>query len=397
MNFQNQANEIAKIIQDWRRALHQTPEVGLHLPQTRQLICHALDEMDIPYQTFANHSGIVARIGSAEKPCIAIRADMDALPIAEDSALPYQSKNENMHACGHDAHSAMLLGAAMLLKAQEAHLPGMVKLLFQPSEEYLPSGAAAMVADGVLESPHVDAIIALHVCVDDALDCKNGTILLKYGSACSAVDPIDLRIIGQGGHGSMPHTCIDPIAISAMVIHNLQYVINREISAQRPAVLSFGTIQSGTGGDNIIPNEAHLLGTIRTTDPETRAYLLQRIEEVVHSTCTMMRAKAELNMADGCPAVCNDDAMVQSVLASAQTLFPADEIVLEKEIWMASEDVSFFFEHAPGCFFKLYCPAAHDDGTSYALHNARFCLDDTVLYRGSMLFAQAAFDFLQKA
>ena len=394
MNFQTSAKQISKTIRDWRRSLHQIPEVGLHLPQTRQLICQVLDHMHIPYQTFEQHSGIVAHIGHTGNRCIAIRADMDALPIQEKTELPYQSQNQNMHACGHDSHSAMLLGAAMLLKEQEAALPGMVKLIFQSSEEYLPSGAAAMVKDGVLENPHVDALIALHVCVEPDIACKSGTLMLKYGAACSAVDPLSLRIIGRGGHGSMPHTCIDPIAISAMVIHNLQFIINREISVQHPSVLSFGTIQSGTGGDNIIPGEAQLLGTIRTTDAETRAYLMKRIEEVVHGTCTMMRAKAELDLTGGCPPVYNDDAIVQSVLSSAQSLFSADEICLEKEIWMASEDVGFFLEHVPGCLFKLYCPATHKDGSFYPLHNAKFCLDDEVLYKGSMLSAQAAFDFL---
>lgn len=396
MAILDEAKKMKEEIKAWRRELHKNPEVGLFLPETKKCVLRALKDMGIDGQEFSGHSGVVAVIGKGEGPCVGIRADMDALPMQEETGLPYQSSNQNMHACGHDAHAAMLLGAAKLLKKRENELSGKVKLIFQPSEEYMPSGAVALMEDGVLENPKVDALLAMHVTPDANPNYRSGDILIKYGSVCTAVDSISLRIIGRGGHGSMPHLCVDPIAIGTMLINNLQYVISREINPQRIAVISFGSVQAGQGGDNIIPDEVTLLGTLRTADSETRSNLMKRIEEVVDATCRMMRAEYQLEIGRGCPAVQNDRTLTEKVQKSAEEIFEADSIRLESEIWMASEDFSFFLEDRPGCYLRLFCPKADSDGKCYALHNGKFNLDDDVLYRGSALFAKAAIDLMEE-
>ncbi len=394
MTLLDEAKEISSEIIAWRRELHKIPEIGLILPQTAAFVKSRLDEMGISYTTFERHSGIVALIGKTPGKTIALRADMDGLRINEESTFEYRSQNNYMHACGHDAHTAILLGTAKLLKKHEDQLNGQVKLLFQPAEEG-PGGALPMIEDGVLENPKVDAILALHT-DRKAYDipCKNGDVIVKYGNSSAADDQVDIEIIGKSGHGSQPDLCVDPIAISSLVIAAIQQIISREISPFSPCVISFGTMTGGQGAENIIPNTVVLHGTIRNQDLATRDFVFQRIEEVVKYITKAMRADYSVTYLNGYPPTKNDKDMVDGFLASAQKILPTGDIHISAQESMGGEDAGFFYQKVPGCFFRLYTAAPFADGVVYPAHSSRFVLDDSVLYRGTALFLQNIFDQL---
>lgn len=377
----------------WRRDLHRIPEIGLDLPKTFEYVKKKLDEFNIEYTTYKNHSGISAVLGKKEGKTIAVRADMDALAIKEETNLEFKSENDNMHACGHDGHTAILLGVAKILKENEDKLNGKVKLIFQPSEELGPGGALAMIEDGVLENPKVDAMLALHLDSKSG-EYKNGDTLVRYGSMSAAEDPINIKIIGKGGHASTPNLCIDPISIATLIINNIQYILSREIKQTIPTVISFGSIQGGRDSNNIIPDTVEIKGTVRNTDNEIRKFVLQRIEEIVSGLTKIMRADFELDFYGGCPAVINDKNMVDMFLKSAKKILKEDEIHILNDYNMGAEDAGFFFEKIPGCYFRLYNPLAFEDGIVYPAHNSKYMMDDSVLYRGPALILQTIIDFL---
>ena len=394
MNALDEAKAISGEIVAWRRELHKTPEIGLVLPQTAAFVKARLDEMDISYSTFERHSGIVALIGKKTGKTVALRADMDGLRINEESDFEYRSQNSHMHACGHDAHTAILLGAAKLLKQHESELNGQVKLLFQPAEEG-PGGALPMIEDGVLENPKVDSILALHVDrKSHKTPRKNGDVIVKYGNSSAADDQVDITIIGKSGHGSQPNLCVDPIAISTLVVTAIQFIISREISPFAPCVITFGTMTGGNGAENIIPNTVELHGTIRNQDLAPRDFVFRRIEEVVHYITKAMRADYKVTFLNGYPPTKNDKAMVDGFLASAHKILPEEDIYISTEESMGGEDAGFFYQQVPGCFFRLCSAAPFADGEIYPAHSSRFVLDDSVLYRGTALFLQNVFDQL---
>lgn len=393
MNIRSEALDISNELIKWRRDLHKMPEIGMILPKTCQYVRDRLDEMGIEHITYENHSGICAVLGNKEGKTIAIRADMDALEIKEETNLEFKSENGNMHACGHDAHTAILLAVAKILKRNEEKLNGKVKLIFQPSEECAPGGALAMIEDGVLENPKVDAMLALHV-DNESGNCKNGDVIVKYGSVSAFEDPINMKIIGKGGHASTPDLCIDPISISTLVINNIQYILTREIKQTIPTVISFSSIQGGRNSNNIIPDVVEIKGTVRNTDVETRKFVLKRIEEIVSGLTKIMRADFELNFDGGCSGVVNDADMVDRFIKSSKKIVEEDEIHIAEECSMGAEDAGFFFEKVKGCYFKLYNPVAFEDGIIYPLHNSKYIMDESVLHKGVALFLQSAIDYL---
>ncbi|RII35697.1 amidohydrolase [Clostridium chromiireducens] len=394
MDILAQAHALSDEIVKWRRDLHKVPEIGMILPKTFEYVKGKLEEFNIEYTTYENHSGISAVLGKKEGKIIAIRADMDALAIKEETNLEFKSENDNMHACGHDGHTAILLGVAKILKENEEKLNGKVKLVFQPSEEIGPGGALAMIEDGVLENPKVDAMLALHV--DSKLDeYKNGDILVRYGSMSAAEDPINIKIIGKGGHASTPNFCIDPISVATLLINNIQYILTREVNQTIPTVISFGSIQGGRNSNNIIPDIVEIKGTVRNSDNEIRKFVLQRIEEIVAGLTKIMRADFELDFYGGCPAVINDNNMVDMLLKSSRKILGEDHVHILSDYNMGAEDAGFFFEKIPGCYFRLYNPAAFEDGVVYPAHNSKYMMDDSVLYRGAAVMLQAALDYLE--
>ncbi|MEG1144767.1 MAG: amidohydrolase [Clostridium sp.] len=397
MNFKQEALDLEKDIIAWRRQIHKYPEIGLILPKTADFVRKSLDEMNISYRTYPDHSGIVALLGSGTGKVVAIRADMDGLPIQERTNLEFTSENQNMHACGHDAHTAILLATAKILKQHEHELPGQVKLLFQAAEEG-PGGAEPMIRDGALENPHVDYILALHI--SDRMDCekfKNGDVLVNHVNVCASDEQLYLTIMGKGGHGATPDQTIDPIAIATLVINNLQYIISREVSPLNSSVVTIATLRAGSGASNVIPDTAEIIGTIRNIDFKSRDFVIQRIREIVDHTVKAMRGEYRLEIRDPYPPLLNDPDVVQEFLASAETILGKKQIHILAQPEMGGEDAAFFFQKVPGCYFYLHAPAPNPlDGNFYSVHNAGFCLDESVLYEGAALFADTAFRLMGK-
>lgn len=393
MNILKEAENIKESIIKWRRELHKIPEVGLHLPKTSEYIKNKLEEMNIDFTTYDNHSGITAVIGKKDGKTIAIRADMDGLPIKEECNVEFKSTTGNMHACGHDGHMAVLLGTAKILKENEEEINGKIKLIFQPCEECAPGGAEMMINDGVLENPKVNAILALHVDNKDR-NYKSGDLIVSYKSMFASDDPINIKITGKGGHASIPHECIDPVAIGNLIMNNMQYILSREVSPTIPSLISFCGITTNTVSNNIIPDSVEIKGTTRNLDNEVRKYVIKRIEELAVGMSNLMKAECTVDFEGGCPAVINDHDIVEQFIKSAKSIFNEEEIHVVDEYSMGAEDAGFYFEKIPGCYFRLYNPKAYDDGIVYPAHNSKFMMDDSVLYKGAAAFIKTAADLL---
>ena len=393
MEIVKELENIKESIIKWRRELHMIPEVGLNLPKTAQYIKDRLSEMNIDFKTYEKHSGITAVIGKKEGKTIAIRADMDGLPIKEECNLEFKSTTENMHACGHDGHMAILLATAKILKKHEDEINGKIKLIFQPCEECAPGGAEMMINDGVLENPKVDVILALHV-DNKARNYKNGDFIVSYKSMFASDDPINIKIEGKGGHASIPNECVDPVAIGNLIVNNIQYILSREVNHTIPSLISFCGITTSTVSNNIIPDLVEIKGTTRNVDNNVRKYVLKRIEELAVGMSRLMKADCTVDFEGGCPPVINDYDLVEQFIKSAKSIFNKDEIHLIDEYSMGAEDAGFFFEKIPGCYFLLYNPKAYEDGIVYPAHNSKFMMDDSVLYRGAAAFIKTAIDVL---
>ena len=375
----------------WRRGLHQIPELGLELPNTVKYIKEKLDEMGIEYKTLVNVNAIVGLIeGGQEGKTIALRADMDALPIKEETNLSFASTNGCMHACGHDAHSAMLLGAAKILVENKANLYGNVKIFFQPGEEY-PGGALPMIEEGAMDN--VDAVLGLHAGAISK-DVEKGKIAVSYGPMMASMDRILIRIKGKGSHGAYPELSIDPISTAAEVISALQRVISREIKAIDPAVLSITRINGGFN-QNIIPDEVELEGTVRTVNNETRQLIARRIEEITKGITAAMRADYEVQYDFKYPPLINSEEFTSFFVDSAKKIIDEEDIFEMKYPVMGGEDMAYFLEKAPGTFFFLSNPK-EVDGVIHPHHNPKFDIDEGLLYKGTSLFVQTVFDYLSK-
>ena len=395
MDIKALAQEAAPYIVDRRHYYHQHPELTCEEKETRAHIHQDLVDMGITdIRDMKTCYGLVATIhGGKPGKTIGLRTDTDALSFQEETGLPFAScEPGKMHACGHDAHTAMLIATAVMLKNHEDELKGKVKLIFQPAEEG-PGGAEPMVKDGVIDD--VDAILALHVGTMFG-PFNNGDICVSYSNTTAADDQVLINITGFGGHGSVPHECIDPVAIAALIINNIQYIISREVAPAESAVITLASVEAGRGAYNIIPETAVVKGTIRNGSPVVREFVLKRIEEIATSTARMMRGNCTVQILDGYPALVNDRSVVESFLKSARKLIPEEEIHIASHGMMGGEDAAFFFQEIPGCYFFLTngaaCPA---DGKQYGAHHPKFCLDEDVFYRGPALFTQAAMDWLE--
>jgi amidohydrolase len=384
---------IEQEIINWRRDLHQIPEIGLELPKTAKYVSEKLEEMGIQYHTLVDGNAIVGLIkGSGEGNTVGLRADMDGLPIKEETGLSFASTNNNMHACGHDAHTAILLGAAKVLNNNRDKFKGNVKLLFQPAEES-PGGAKPMIQEGVLENPKVDAIMGLHV-GKISEDIPKGNIGVCYGNLMAAADIVNIKVKGKGAHGAYPELSVDPIVIAAELIMSLQTIISRETKSTDPAVLSICKIQGGTN-HNIIPDYVELKGTVRTLNNETRNRIAKRIEEITKSITDAHGATYEYDYEFKYPPVINDSNFTAEFVESAKKILPEDEITEIKVPIMGGEDMSYFLEKVPGTFFFL-TNLKKVDGEYYGHHNSKFDVDEQLFWKGSSLLVQAAIDYLNK-
>jgi len=362
--------EIGPMVVADRRHLHQHPELEMQEENTARFVAEKLRDLGIETTVGIATTGVLGLLhGAHPGKTVLLRADMDALPIEELNDVPYRSQHPGvMHACGHDSHTAMLLGVARLLSERREELHGTVKIAFQPAEESV-GGAAPMIAAGVMENPHVDAAFGVHI----AQDLPVGTIGVGAGPANAAVDEAIITIKGLGGHAARPQMAVDPILIAAQCITALQTLVSREIDPLRSAVITVGALHAGTVS-NIIPEECELRVTIRTSDEETRGQLSERIPALTKGIATAMRGSAEVEYTFGYPVLVNDAAMTDLVREVAQELIGPDK-VHEREMGMGAEDMAYFLQAAPGCFFRIGS-RNEERGLTYGHHHPRFDIDD---------------------
>lgn len=372
-----ETNEFVRRI---REDLHQIPELGLELPMTRAYICNELDQLGIPYQLNENDSGLVATIcGSKEGKVLAFRSDMDGLPMEEETGLPFRSHHPGvMHSCGHDAHAAMLLGTARILKAHEAEIPGTVKLIFQSGEE-IAKGAKAMIASGALHHPEVDAIFGLHIASIPNAPYPSGTLLVTPGCAMVSYDRFILEIKGRGCHGAIPEKGIDPIVIGSNIVLALQEIISREIGATTPAVVTIGSFVAGDTF-NIIPETAHIEGTIRAVKEEERQQIVKRIEEISTQIAAAYRGSCTLTMDWGAPPVVNDEEMTQLVTEAAREALGQENVANRAALNMGGEDFAYYLLEKPGAYMFIVTES------EYPQHNPRYEFERGLLWRGPAVF-----------
>lgn len=379
-------DQLHKQLITWRRKLHQIPERGIKLPQTISYIKSQLDEIGITYQSYDDVSCIVATIGEGDQ-CFLLRSDIDALPIQEQTTLSFKSNNDCMHACGHDLHGAILLGAAKLLKAKEHDLKGKVKLLFQGGEETT-EGAIAMLERGLLTEPKVDAAFAVHV-----------NALIPFGEvstgkeAMAGTHGFSIRFFGKGGHGSMPDKCIDPINAAVQLYVAFQSLIAREVNASDEAVLTIGQFHAGDA-PNIIPVSACLKGTLRTFHKDVKDKLVKRMQEVTQGIAQTYRCEAEYEILFDCNSLITDDVVTASIINSMKKV-DGDLNIDQNAHWMGSEDFAEFSQRVPASHFMLGA-APIDETKRYALHDPRIEFNEDALLLGAMIYAQAAIDYFNE-
>ncbi len=373
----------------WRRDIHMHPELSFQEIRTARLVAETLRAMGLEVETGVGKTGVVARIGEG-RPAVGIRADMDALPIQEVNAVDYRSQNPGvMHACGHDAHTSILLGVARILTSMPDRPPGEIRLLFQPSEEAEDSegksGAVRMIEDGALAG--LDHTIALHVHSGMA----SGKVRIGGGYASASVDSFNAVITGQGGHGAYPHETIDPIFILAQVINAIHGIRARRINPVRPAVISIGSVHAGDA-NNVIPQEVRLNGTIRSFDEETREQLWAELERAL-GVARALGGDYQFQLTKGYPAMYNDPAVAQLIHDVTVDLLGADG-VLPDETGMGAEDFSYMTQLAPGAMFGL---GSKFDEVNRPHHSPNFDIDESSFAVGAAILAESACRLLVKA
>lgn len=384
--------EKAEAISDWlieiRRDLHEHPEIGLEETRTSASVAERLKQLGLDVRTGIGGTGLTGFLeGARPGRVIAIRADMDALPIKEDTGLPFASKNEGvMHACGHDGHVAMALGAARILSEMREKIKGGVKFIMQAAEENY-GGARDMVDEGVLEDPKVDAIIALHINTSEG----PGKLVIKPGPIESSAGVFMISVNGKGGHSSTPQACIDPIHIAAHIITALQTMIPRTLDARDPVVLSVCSIQGGTAL-NVIPDTVHFGGTVRTLSDERQREMPQKMEEIVRGITTTFGADYDFTYIQGAPVTANEPEMTRLMQEAAEELWGAENVLDMGLPHMGSEDYSYYLQKVPGVMGLL--GARKDDGDVYPSHHPKFDFDERCLPRGAELLAATAIKFL---
>jgi amidohydrolase len=377
-----------------RRDLHVHPELAFQEERTAGIVAERLRALGVEdVRTGIAQTGVTGLIRGTkpgEGRTVLLRADMDALPILEENEVEYKSQSPGvMHACGHDAHTAMLLGTTRLLLERRDQFPGTVKVLFQPAEEMPPGGAKPMIEAGVLEDPKVDAAFGIHIDQDNPV----GTVELRPGPAMAAADRFQIVIRGKGGHGAKPHDSIDPIVIGAQIVTALQTLAAREIDPTNEAVVTVGTFMAGKAF-NVIPDSAELGGTVRTFNARNRDYLEQRIGELVQGIGSAMRAEIDYRYTRGYPATVNDPRMAALVRQEAAKVV-GEEGVHEAPLMMGAEDFSYFLEQVPGAFWFIGSQNPQR-GLVWGHHHPRFDLDEAAMAIGMETMVNVALRYLNE-
>lgn len=383
------AKGLKERITDFRRYFHQHPELGLQEFNTAKKVGEILKGLSIETRMFVKGTGVRGYLkGSRPGRTIALRADMDGIAIQEETDVSYRSQNDGiMHACGHDAHTAMLLGAAMILSEWKKELTGNIVFIFQPAEE-IGAGAKAMVEEDVLVG--VDGIFGLHV----HSSLSFGILGYKAGPFLAAGDFFDVKIIGKGAHGGLPHLAIDPIVIAANAINALQTIVSREVDPLESAVISIGKMEAGKGAYNVIPDSATFGGTIRFHNPELREYLSKRMKEILDGITSAMRGGYEFNVMTKFPATINDEKMTALVAKVARDILGGDKVFQMKSM-MASEDFSYYSQKIPGTFIFLGVENK-EKGIVYPWHHPRFDIDEDILSIGTAIHVATVLEYLKE-
>lgn len=390
IDFLNEAKAFKDELIDIRRDFHMHPELGFELPRTLGKIKEFLDNEGIEYKEFgiSGLCGIIKGEKDDNGKVIGIRADMDALPIEDRKTCPYSSKEKGkMHACGHDAHSTILLGVARILNKNKDKFGGTVKLLFEPAEETT-GGAPHMIKDGVLENPRVQKIIGLHV--EEKLEV--GKIMIKNGMVNAASNPYKIKVKGHGGHGARPNTTVDPIVIGANIVSTLQTIISRELSPLNPGVITVGSFHSGTA-QNIIPEEAQIEGIIRTTTPEDRKYVTERVAQIAEGIAKASRGEVEVLIEESYPCLINEDSAVSLIRNSAKDIIGEENVLEQPNPSMGVESFAYFAMERDSAFYFLGTGSVAKDSFRPA-HSSLFDIDEEALPIGVAIQCKAAFDYL---
>lgn len=369
-----------------RHQIHRHPETAFEEIETTKLIKKALDDAGIENHPNGDSTGVIGLIhGAKEGPVLAIRADIDALPIKENTGLPFSSEvSGKCHACGHDLHTTVLIGAARLLKEYQNDLCGTIKLIFQPAEEVM-TGAAKTIANGALENPKPDFIIACHTWPD----MPAGSIGVRKGTMLGASDSFKVKVIGKGGHAAHPQKGIDPVVIAAHIITQLQTIVSRRVAAIDPVVVTVGHLEAGTAA-NIIPNEAYFEGTVRTQSNETRNHVAEILKQLAVGTARAMGGDAEVSYTFGVGPTISEDHLVDEISEAVTELLGNDKFLQVPSPSMGSEDFARYLEHIPGAIFRL---GTHNDTpeSKLALHNSSLLFDEKAIPTGVATMVGAAF------
>ena len=374
-----------------RRYLHTIPGTGFDLEETLSFVSEKLTELDIPH-TRCGKAGILATLGGKQPGKVfLLRSDMDALPVAEESGEPFSAHNGKMHACGHDLHTTILLGAAKLLKEQEAAIPGTVKLMFQPAEEIF-KGAEDMIAAGILENPPVDAAMMGHVFA--GMPMPTGMICVADGISNAAADVFTIRIQGKGCHGSSPNAGIDPLLAGAHILIALQELHSRELAMSDEVALTFGAFHAGIAA-NVIPDSAEMRGTLRTFNEELRAHVKQRMEDIVTGLARAFRAEATIEYTSGCPVMENNSELSASIAGYLRDMLGPQAVIPLKNMKAAgSEDFACVAQAVPAVMLGI--PAGNpQEGYGFPQHHPKVRFDEQVLPLGAAAYACAALRWLE--
>lgn len=379
------SNDIFEQVVGYRQHLHSNPELSFKEFETSAFIKKHLTDWGIPFSDMAN-TGVVGII-KGDLPSdniIALRADMDALPILEANEKPYASKNAGvMHACGHDVHSSSLLGSAYILNSLKAEFGGTIKLIFQPAEEVLPGGASIMIKEGVLENPKPQSIVGQHVMPL----IETGKVGFRSGIYMASTDELYVTVHGKGGHGAQPHQNIDPVLITSHIIIALQQIVSRNADPRLPSVLSFGKVQAN-GATNIIPNEVKIEGTFRTLNEEWRKEAKRLMKKMAEGIAESMGGSCDFRIMDGYPYLINEEKLTANARAFAEE-YLGKENVLDLDIWMAAEDFAYYSQVTDACFYRLGT-GNKEKGTQYSVHTPNFDIDEDALKASTGLMAYIA-------
>lgn len=394
-DYLKHAEELFPYTQTLRRDFHMHPELGFREVRTGGIVAKELEALGLEVTKGVGKTGVVGYLeGSRPGPTILLRFDMDALPITEETGAEYASTNPGvMHACGHDGHTAIGLTVAKMLHAQRDQLAGSIKFCFQPSEEGTNGeevgGALMMMRDGVLESPKVEKTLSLHIWNDRPL----GWIHVAKGPVMAGAELFIVKLTGRGGHGAAPDTTIDPVIAAAQIITALQTIVARNVPPLKPAVVSVTSVHSGTAF-NVIPQTAEINGTIRTFEPEVRKLVLERFEQIVRGIAASMNCEVEITIKQVTAPVINNGEVAESVLRSAQSVFPQTEIDTVPHLTMGAEDMGYMLEKADGCYFFVGSANA-EKNLNHNHHHPKFDFDEQALITGAALMANAAADLLK--